>query len=197
MGKQDSGLHAADAALLRAPAAGLRLWVHASVDAITAGLLRTELDAITDPLLPFGQFRGEVAWHGAVDQQTLARAAMAPVDGPICAAATHTTVVSLSPALWPVPPATHELRCALCHELAHVLLFQRCASPGRAAPPALPTWLREGMAIVASEGRPPAARRQFVAGLSHLAEIACADARLVARDPVEVYAAAGVLFDRW
>ncbi len=176
---------------------GLELRLDPQLDADIVSLLERELDAIAAPLRTWGRFSAPIAVVSADDQDALQQLARAPVDGPLCAAATPTLIALLTPTRWPRPPADHELRIVLCHELAHVLLFQRCGPVERSGAVALPCWFREGMALVASEGRPPTALRRQVAGWSDVPALAEADAALVAGETARVYAAAHVLFDHW
>ncbi len=181
----------------RDTASGLDLRWSPDLDAEVASLLLRDLEAILAPLAAFGRFSQPLTLLTVDDQQALAALAEAPVDGPLCAAATPTRLVLLRPCKWPRPPADHVLRTVLCHELAHALLFQRCAPPGRLGAVALPSWFREGMAVVASEGRPSPARQRQV-GLRRDAEaLADADALAMAQQPDAVYAVAAVFFDRW
>lgn len=176
---------------------GLELQLDRQLDRDVCSLLDRELDAIAGPLRNWGRFSAPIALVSADDPDAIQQLARAPVDGPLCAAATPTLIALLTPARWPRPPSDHELRIVLCHELAHVLLFQRCAPLERTGAVALPCWFREGMALVASEGRPSTAVRRQVAAWTDVAVLADADAALVAADTGRVYAAAHVLFDHW
>lgn len=176
---------------------GLELQVDPRLDAEISSLLERDLDAIAAPLRTWGRFSTPISVVSADDQETLQQLARAPVDGPLCAAATPSLIAMLTPSRWPRPPADHELRIVLCHELAHVLLFQRCGPTERQSAVALPCWFREGMALVASEGRPATPIRRQVAGWTDVPALAEADAGVVASETARVYAAAHVLFDHW
>ena len=182
---------------LRHAVTGLELQLDPGLDIDVSSLLERELDAIAAPLRTWGRFSAPIAVVSAHDQEALQRLARAPVDGPLCAAATPTLIALLAPSRWPRPPADHELRIVLCHELAHVLLFQRCGPAERGNAVALPCLFREGMALVASEGRPPTQLRRQVAAWTDVPSLAEADAVLVASETARVYAAAHVLFDHW
>lgn len=177
--------------------AGLSLELAATLDLEIIALIRREFAAICATLQPWGRFLAPVELCSAPDLDTLRARAGGPTDGVLQAAATATTVVVLAPANWPSPPSGLELRRVLTHELAHALLFQRCAPPGRSAPVALPCWFREGMALVASEGRPDVRRRLRAAQRADLLALADADAAAIAQAPAATYDVAATLFDAW
>ena len=68
----------------------------------------------------------------------------------------------LRPERWPEPPSDVEVARLLAHECAHVLWFQRATAPGRPCA-YVPTWFREGFAVVVSEGSPRAQHRRSMA----------------------------------
>ena len=133
----------------------LQLRLTDELDPVVADLCRAELDHIASSLAPWGRFSFPVTIATAVSMAPLAREASAPVDGLLCAVPEPTRVTLLRPSAWVAPPSRLALRITLTHELAHSLLFQRCAPPDRTIPVALPTWFREGMAVLVSEGPRP------------------------------------------
>jgi hypothetical protein len=178
-------------------AQSLRLRLDEDLDPSVARLVERDLDAIAATLEGWGRFTAPVRLASAPDLAELRLLAGGPTDGPLCAVATPNLVALLEPARWPHPPADHELRVVLTHELAHALLFQRCAPAGRLGAVALPCWFREGMAVRVSEGRPDPGRRLRVAARGDFAALAEADAGTIAADPDAVYDAATTLFDHW
>jgi hypothetical protein len=165
-------------------------------DALNA-LLDLELEGVAPALAPWGRFNTPVTLRAVDDVAALRALAEGPAHGALCAAATRDAVLLLRPERWPTPPDRIELRRVLCHELAHVLLFQRCAPAGRDRPVAISTWFREGMAVVASEGRPDARRRQRAAGHPDGAALALADAATLGDHPEAAYDLAATLFAAW
>lgn len=178
-------------------AGSLRLCCDADLDPSILRLLQRDIDAIADTLDAWGRFLAPVRVASAADLDRLRHLADAPTDGPLCAVATPGLVALLEPRRWPTPPADHQLRLVLTHELAHALLFQRCAPVGRQGAVALPCWFREGMAMLATEGRPDSRRRMIAARQVELATLAHADAATIAADAEAVYEAALTLFDAW
>lgn len=160
-------------------------------------LLEREFDAIAATLAPWGRFTQPVRLHVAADLPAVRALAGGPTDGILQAAATAEVVVLLEPSRWPTTPPDPALRTVVTHELAHALLFQRCAPPGRSRPVALPCWFREGMAVLASEGRPDARRRIEAASRTDVARLAHADATAIAGEPDATYDVAVTLFDAW
>ncbi len=183
--------------LVRAARAQLALELADDLDPQLRDLCTHELDALADSLAPWGRFSTPVRVESVARMSDLARAASAPVDGLLCAVAELTRVVLLAPPAWHAAPTVAELRVTLTHELAHTLLFQRCHPPGRTAPVALPTWFREGMAVHAAEGPPPAAVLRRLPSIAQLDALADADATLVGAAAQPCYDLAHLLFDRW
>ena len=182
---------------LDTPRANLCLRLADQLDPVLAELCRAELDHIADCLAPWGRFVAPVTIASAVSMNQLAREASAPVDGILCAVAEPTRVTLLRPAAWLTPPSLLALRSTLIHELAHSLLFQRCAPANREHPVALPTWFREGMAVLVSEGPPTAGHMRRLDGRLLLRQLACADASLVGQDARACYDLGHLLFFRW
>lgn len=93
-------------------------------------------------------------------------------------------------------------RSLLVHELAHVLAFQRAQRPD-GTQPYLPTWFREGMAVVAADGQPdPRDRRRIVQLVSSrdgpgLVGLTQAAARDLSAEPALTYAVAAHAFSCW
>lgn len=187
---------------LHSPRANLRLRLSATLSPDLAELCTLELDHFADCLAPWGRFLRPVRVASAASMSALIEGASAPVDGSLCAIAELDRITLLAPAAWSTTPGRLQLRTTLTHELAHCLLFQRCAPPGREGPVALPTWFREGMALVASEGAPTReVRRRLGAELGdatlELHKLADADAALIGQHAAACYDAAALLFARW
>ena len=177
--------------------ANLRLLLASDIDPKVAELCRAELEHLGDCLAPWGRFLAPVTVATVASMRQLARASSAPVDGLLSAVAETQRVTLLCPDAWINPPSRLALRQTLAHELAHCLLFQRCAPPGREPPVALPTWFREGMAVLASEGAPTAGLWRRLDGRGDLHALAGADASLVGQDARTCYDLAHLLFFRW
>jgi hypothetical protein len=101
----------------------------------------------------------------------------------------------LRPERWPAPPDPGEWVTLVLHELAHILWFQRSTSPER-APAYAPTWFREGLAVVAAEGLPPATGRRYLAD-DAVESAAYSDDAGIADLGGVVYAVAAQLFAAW
>jgi hypothetical protein len=176
---------------------GLNLQLAAELHPRIRALLERELDGIAALLAPWGRFVGPVRVRSAESVDALRLLAGGPTDGVLHAAATGEAIALLAPERWTTPPGDHEIVRVLAHELAHALLFQRCSPAGRQTPVALPCWFREGMAVVASEGRPDGRRRIEAAARPDWLALAHADAAAIARAGLAVYDVAATLFDAW
>jgi hypothetical protein len=148
-------------------------------------------------LAPWGRFKRPVRVRTTDDEADLRASAACPTRLSLHAVAGIDEVVLLAPDRWRNRPHEGELALVLVHELAHVLLFQRCAAAGRTTAPYLPTWFREGMAVVAAEGRPHASLRRWLGERPDLERLPGAVDAVMAADPDACYAAGAVAFQDW
>jgi len=182
---------------LRAPAAGLVLHLDGDLDEQVRQLCRRELDGIAATLSDWGRFRRPVALLTVRDRAALIAASPCPTEGLLRAVAGLDRLVLLAPAQWGRSPSPLELERTLVHELAHVLMFQRCAPPDSDRQVRLPTWFREGMATVVAEGPPRPGDRRRLADHPSLDALPDADAALIDSDPAAAYAVATLAFQAW
>ncbi len=172
------------------PAPGLLLHLPADMDAATRAFVLDNVEALTEPLLPWGRFRQPVLLQTVADAEALQERLVLPSHAELRAIAGLDRVV-----FWP-PADPDALRLLLVHELAHVQCFQRCTPPhGRV--PYLPTWFREGLALHVAHGRPDPLARRPLARHRDLALLPNANDALVARDPTATYALAAHMFTAW
>lgn len=178
-------------------AAGLRFEPAADLDPAVGALLGRESDGLAQALAAWGRFRRPVRIRTTATAAALRAAAPCPTDLNLHGLAGLDELILLVPAAWRDPPAHGDLVRTLHHELAHVLLFQRCAATGSARAPWLPTWFREGMATVASEGRPPARLRRHLGAHPALDELPGADDAVMAAHAQDCYDIAALAFQDW
>lgn len=170
--------------------AGLAVLLPESLDAALRDWLRHNIEALAEPLRPWGRFRQPVLL------QTVADPAALHVDLPWTSHQELRAVAALDRVLFVAPGAPDDLTRLLRHELAHVQCFQRCTPPhGRV--PYLPTWFREGLALRVALGRPEPKARRPLAAHPELALLPNADDAQIARDPAATYALAAHLFTAW
>ena len=169
---------------------GLTLRLAADLHEATRLFVLENVDALVEPLRPWGRFRHAVLLQTVADNDALHARLDLPSHAELQAVAGLDRVVFC-------PPASPEaLRRLLLHELAHVQCFQRCTPPhGRV--PYLPTWFREGLALRVAHGRPDPKERRQLARHPQLALLANADDAQIARDPAAAYALAAHLFTAW
>lgn len=182
---------------LQAATAGLVLDVVEPVDHAVLSCLEREIDGMAAELERWGRFSRPVALRVVGDQDGLRALAPCPTRLQLAGVAAVVELAVLAPARWPLVPTGRQLRQTLLHELAHVLLFQRCVAPEVERPPVLPTWFREGMASVVADGAPAPNRRRELGNHPQLALLPDAsDADMVA-DAEASYLLAGLLFQAW
>ena len=182
---------------LAAQPAELFLTTNAPEDGRLAALLRREIEAFATTLSPWGRFFAPVHLRVATHQDDLRLAAPCPTALVLRAVAAVDGIVLLDPDLWSPPPTEREVERTLLHELAHVLLFQRCTPPDAKEVAYIPTWFREGMAAVVAHGPPHPGQRRAIAAHPHLQALPDADDAVMAEDPAACYEAASLLFDAW
>lgn len=182
---------------LSVPAAALTLQVHGPLDPTVAALLVRELDGLGATLQPWGRFTRPVRLQTTALQADLRAAASCATELHLHGVATLDGLLLLAPTAWLTPPAAHELTRLVLHELAHVLLFQRCAPAGATAAAYLPTWFREGMATVVTDGPPHPGLRRRLAAHPDLDALPGASDAVMTADPEACYDAAALLFQAW
>lgn len=175
----------------------LHLELNTTVDPAVALICRQEADSLGAALSRWGRFVRPVRVSTTNDRDDLRAAAGGPSSQLLCALATLDGITLLAPSKWASPPAHGELYRAVLHELAHVLMFQRCTPAGAAQCRPLPVWIREGMAAFVAEGPPSPNLRRDVAQHPNLQGIARADAKTLATDGSGCYLAARLLFAAW
>ena len=178
-------------------AAALRLIVDEAADAAVADLCEQDAEAIANTLARWGRFTSPVHIRTTEDRAELRASAGAATAGLLCGLATLDTVTLLAPHRWVTQPSRRALEQSLVHELAHVLLYQRCVTATAWRRPRLPTWLREGMAVFVAEGPPAPSSRRDLAGHPDPAALARARPDTVAAPPDLCYTAAVVAFAAW
>ena len=159
--------------------------------------LEQDLDGIAAELARWGRFSQPVRLRVAHDQPSLRQWAPCSTQLQLAGVASATDLCLLAPSCWPQPPHSRALRQTLLHELAHVLLYQRCSPTAAQRLAVLPTWFREGMACVAAEGPPLPNRRRELAAHPLLGELPNADDALMGREGEASYLLAGLLFQAW
>lgn len=182
---------------LKAPRAGLILELDGEVDPAVAGLCHREIEAIDATLSAWGRFRQPVRLGTTEDRAELLAASPCPTDALLCAVARLDRLLVLAPQRWGRTPSPMQLEQTLVHELAHVLMFQRCTPENATREVSLPTWFREGMATVVAEGAPSPAQRRALAQHPALDDLPTADAALMNRWPIDAYACACSMFEDW
>lgn len=182
---------------IAATTAGLVLETQEPLDAAVRALLERELDGIATVLSNWGRFSRPVQLRTTRDQDELRAAAPCVTQLQLSGVAHLDGLVLLAPSAWTVPPGPRALEQALLHELAHVLMFQRCAPPGAAHAAYVPTWFREGMATVIAEGPPLPNHRRELGNHADLDELPQASDAVMARHPEACYLAASLLFQAW
>ncbi|MSP90927.1 MAG: hypothetical protein EXR79_03840 [Myxococcales bacterium] len=181
----------------RGLAAGLRFEAAPDLDPAVLAILSREGDGLARALAAWGRFRQPVRVRTTTTGAALRAAAPCPTDLNLHGLAGLDELVLLAPAAWLEPPADGELVRTLHHELAHVLLFQRCATAGSARAPWLPTWFREGMATVASEGRPPPRLRRHLGAHPALDDLPGAGEEVLGAHAQACYDVAALAFQDW
>ncbi len=182
---------------LRAPVAALELLLDDDLDPRVRRLCERELHGIATTLSDWGRFRRPVLLRTVRDRSRLLADSPCPTEGLLKAVAGLERLTLLAPDCWGSPPAPMELERTLLHELAHVLMFQRCAPPSSTREVHLPTWFREGMATVVAEGTPSPGGRRPLADHPALDDLLDAGAPLIDRYPVAAYAVATLAFQNW
>lgn len=177
------------------PSVGLQLAGCEGLRAADAVALRRRLDARVPALRRWGRFERPIALRLAPSRAALVAAAPHPSALDLCGFAFADELWLLDPAAWPGGAEEDALAVVVLHELAHLLWFQR-AAPAHSAPAHVPTWFREGFAVLASEGAPSPRERRVLAGKDLVALAAADDAQLAA-DPALGYRAAAHLFAAW
>lgn len=181
----------------RNPDDDLQLILEDGLDPVVASLCRQERDSLAAALARWGRFRRPVDVRTTADRDVLRSAAGTSSSELLCALATLDTVTLLAPQMWANTPAHGDLYRAVLHELAHVLMFQRCAAPSQQRASSLPVWFREGMAVFVAEGPPSPNLRRQVADRTDLGALTRADAAVMAADSPAVYVVARLLFAAW
>ena len=175
---------------LATPVASLTLLLAEPFDPRVRAWLQQNVDALVEPLRPWGKFRQPVLLEPVADAAALA------ADLPQPSHLELRGVAALDRVRFVVPQNLDDLLPLLRHELGHVQCFQRCTPPhGRI--PYLPTWFREGLALHVAHGRPEPQARRPLAAHPHLALLPNADDAQIARDPTAAYALAAHLFTAW
>ncbi len=182
---------------IEATASGLVVETKEPLDGAVQALLDRDLDGIAAALGAWGRFTRPVRLRTTTDQSELQAAAPCVTLLHLTGVANLDGVVLLAPGRWTVPPGPRVLEQALLHELAHVLLFQRCAPPGAETAAYVPTWFREGMATVIAEGPPLPNRRRDLGLHPQLAELPGASDAVMATHPDACYLTAALLFQAW
>jgi hypothetical protein len=182
---------------LRAPAAGLELVLDVRIDARVRQLCEREFEGMAATLSDWGRFRRPVHLVTVRDRAELVAASPCPTEGLLRAMAGLDRLMVLAPDCWGSTPSPMELERTLVHELAHVLMFQRCAPPESTREVRLPTWFREGMATVVAEGTPSPGGRRPLADHPALDDLLDADASVIDRYPTAAYGVACQAFQNW
>lgn len=183
--------------VLRGPAAGLELILDDQLDPQVHATCEREFDAMVATLSDWGRYRRPVHLATAADRARLSAASPCPTEGLLRAVAGLESLLILEPSAWGRAPSPLEIEQTLTHELAHVLLFQRCAPPESQREVRLPTWFREGMATVVAEGAPAPGQRRQLADHPALDDLPDADGPLLDQHPGAAYAVATQLFQSW
>jgi len=178
------------------PDIALDLQVSEPVDAAVLAVLQRDLDAMANVLGQWGRFNRPVSLRTTLRQDDLRAAAPCETELHLHGVASVDGLLLWAPSAWPHPPAAHELARLLLHELAHVLLFQRCAAPGTAMA-YIPTWFREGMAVVAADGPQPPHLRRALAAHPLLDELPGASDAVMTQATDACYQAAALIFQAW
>ena len=182
---------------LHAPAIDLLLRCEAADGGALAALLHREIDALVGALQPWGRFASPVYLRMAPSQAALRDGAPRPTALNLRALAAVDGIVLLDPQRWLPPPTEREIARTLRHELAHVLLFQRCAAAAAQEAAYIPTWFREGMALIVADGAPHPGLRRAIATHPRLGELPDADDALIAQEPHACDQVAALLFAAW
>ncbi len=178
-------------------AAGLELILAPDLDPAVAEICVHERHAMGHALSRWGRFLRPVTVRTTEDRSALRHAAKATSAVLLCGLADLDSVTLLAPHRWLSAPAHHDLRDVLVHELAHVLLFQRCTPADRSTYAVLPMWMREGQASFAAEGPPSPNLRRTVAGYTNLAALVAANATALAAHGAACYTVATLVFAGW
>ena len=182
---------------LHGPAADLELILDEQLDGQIRATCEREFEGMAATLSDWGRFRRPVRLASVSDRAELSAASACPSEGILRAVAGLESLLLLDPSAWGRAPSPLEIEQTLTHELAHVLLFQRCAPPASQREVRLPTWFREGMAIVVAEGAPAPGQRRQLADYPALDALPDADGALIDKDPVAAYAVAPQVFQSW
>ena len=182
---------------LHGPAADLELILDDQLDGQVRATCEREFDGMVATLSDWGRYRRPVRLASVSDRNALSAASPCPTEGLLRAVAGLESLLILRPAAWGRAPSPLEIEQTLTHELAHVLLFQRCAPPGSQREVHLPTWFREGMATVVAEGPPAPGQRRQLADHPALDALPDADGALIDRHPGAAYAVANQAFQSW
>lgn len=177
--------------------AGLELALDDDLDSQVRAICEREFDGMVATLVHWGRFRRPVRLATVSDRARLVAASPCPTEGLLRAVAGLDSLLLLRPSAWGRAPSPREIELTLVHELAHVLLFQRCAPPDSQREVRLPTWFREGMATVVAEGPPPPGQRRLLADHAALDALLNAEAAVVDQHPTAAYAAATQAFQSW
>jgi hypothetical protein len=170
--------------------ASLSLLLPDALDPALHAWLQQNVEALVEPLRPWGKFRQPVLLEPVADAAALS------ADLPQPSHLELRAVAALDRVRFVLPSTPDELLSLLHHELGHVQCFQRCTPPhGRI--PYLPTWFREGLALRVAHGRPEPQARRPLAAHPQLALLPNADDAQIARDPTATYALAVHLFTAW
>lgn len=183
--------------LFCAPAIDLDLHCDADDHGALAALLHREIDALVSALRPWGRYGAPVHLRMAPSQAALRQGAPRPTALNLRALAAVDGIALLDPRLWLPPPTEREITRTLLHELAHVLLFQRCTAAQAQEAAYIPTWFREGMALIVADGAPPPGLRRTIAAHPRLSELPDADDALIALEPHACDQVAALLFAAW
>ncbi len=175
----------------------IALELHANLadDSLYCRQLQRDLPRRVTRLLPWGRFGRPVTLHLVDLPDELRQHAPVPSLLDLRGLAWNDALWLLKPERWPEPPDPAEWTTLVLHELAHVLWFQRTTPTDR--PPAYaPTWFREGLAVVASQGMPAPNGRRVLADDQVESAAYSNDAGIADLGGV-VYAVAAQLFAAW
>ena len=175
----------------------MQIHLSPTINSEVASFWATFSDDVLGGLKAWGTPRRPVLIQSVESFDALNAEATAPVDGLLYGLADLSTVTILAPSRWPDPPDSATLKRVLTHELAHVILFQRCGPPSRTLPVALATWFREGMAVLASDGAPTIRVYRNVGDPEYWLMNATADAARFAVAAEQCYHVAHLLFYQW